>query len=272
MPLLALATDQFDMSASAKIRDQIDALDTKAGIDVTRDLDRVVPKMLDRGIHELFAGDAEAAMKTYDELVALAQRELGESPRVAEWNQEAGLIAQAAKHPDRAFDHFVHALAMWEHFGVKTPLVVKTFGSATRALFDLDRYRDAVTYATNGLELGVAIHDDEGVADRRIDLGEALLGAGDAVAARASLEQAVVWRQDHGAASTRGRAKVMLARALWSGSAADRKRALDLARSGRSDIAAAIALLDPKAPLTRYQKPGHDKLLADTDAWLRTHH
>jgi tetratricopeptide (TPR) repeat protein len=272
MPLLANVLDQVDPAQAVEVRKQLDALDAKADPRVSQGLDRKIPKLLDKAVHAMNSGDFEASARTYDALIAIGEHEIGASPRVAEWYRGAGVLAQIGGHLERAYAQFTHAFAIWDEFATRTKDVVATHGYSSRLLCDLGRYPEAVVHARKGLDLALELDDTESAAERRVDLGEGLLGTGDAAAARAPLEQALTWRQDHGAASARGRVKLLLARALWSDTASDRKRAIDLARSGRSDIAASIALLDPKSPVTRIAKPRQEKTLAAADAWLREHH
>src|SRR5262249_53547710 len=145
MPLLAYVLDQFAPDDATKLRAQIEALDAKSGADASG-LDRTIPKLLDQAMHQMNAGDLDGAARSFEDLIAIGEREIGKAPRVAEWYRSAGVLAQTRGHLDRAYDWYTRAFAVWTEFATKTVDVVNTHGYMARVLWELGRYPEAVVH------------------------------------------------------------------------------------------------------------------------------
>ena len=268
--LLAAVIGRYDVTEAARVRAQLDELDRQAGPAGEADMAlREVSLRIEAGLRLAFGGDLDGGIRIFEEITAIGERDDGFRPRVPGWHAWAGVLQQLGKHDDLAYRHFARAIELWDRLGVKSIDLATNLGRAAHALVRMKRPIDAVPLARRGIDVATELGSDDDATADRVELGEALVEAGDLAGAREVLEIAVAWRLDHGIAGARGRTKFALARALWP---TDRKRAVELARSGRSDLAAQIEKLangDRNFKLNGWLQY---ELLAAMDAWLRTHH
>jgi tetratricopeptide (TPR) repeat protein/predicted Ser/Thr protein kinase len=135
--------------------------------------------------------------------------------------------------------------------GPEHPLLGNISSNECEALNRLGRHAEALTACQHALAIWRAAGSDATIQSYGLTgLGLALLGEGRAAEAVAPLEQALPAREaGHLAPALQGEARFALARALWT-RAAERPRALALARQARTDCAS------------------DKKTLAEIDAWL----
>jgi tetratricopeptide (TPR) repeat protein len=141
------------------------------------------------------------------------------------------------------------ALAMAERvLGPDHPLVGNIYSNECEALNHLARFAEALPACQRALAIWRAAGSDATILSYGLTgVGLALLGQGKADEAIAPLEQAMPARAaGHLAPALQGETRFALARALWS-RAAERSRALGLARQARADCTAdakTVALID----------------------------
>ena len=268
--LLAAVIGRYDVTEAGRVRAQLDVLDRQAGPAGEADIAiREVSLRIEAGLRLAFGGDLAGGIRIFEEITEIGERDDGFRARLPGWHAWAGVLQQVGKHDDLAYRHFARAIELWDRLGVKSADLATNLGRAAHALVRIKRPIDAVPFARRGIDVATELGNQDSATDNRVELGEALVEAGDLAGAREVLELAVAWRLDHGIAGARGRSKFALARALWP---TDRKRAVELARSGRSDLAAQIEKLangDRNFKLNGWMQY---ELLAAMDAWLHAHH
>jgi eukaryotic-like serine/threonine-protein kinase len=195
----------------------------------------------------------ERALMAADRSIAVTRRLLGPDDLLTiTWEANKGNLLETAGKLDQALEADVHARERLEHLlGRDHPRVAALWNNEGEVLNLLGRY-DA---AEGAYQRAVQLFRQSGVnadvlAWALTGLGRALLGRMEPASAVAPLEEAQSIRiEKHVPPAQLGETRFALARAVWSGPA-DRRRALGLAASARSDY-------------------GDDKrAIAEIDAWL----
>jgi eukaryotic-like serine/threonine-protein kinase len=212
------------------------------------------------GVLRSMLGDLVAARALFERALAIREQALGpEHPDLADTvdavgaiDRELGDLAAARRYQERALAIRITAYGR-HHRKIATSL--SNIGSTAAASGDLDGAIDSYREALAVLEETVPADHPE-TAAACANLGGALLEAGELAPGRALLERAVaIFDRREGMQQNEAFARFELARALSGGSAAEQRRARELAEQALADHRAAT-----REPETRV-----------LEAWLADH-
>jgi eukaryotic-like serine/threonine-protein kinase len=210
---------------------------------------------------------ADASLRDYERAFRAVQQAAPDSIDVARAEQLFASALGAANRWDDALPHFEHVIALHEHLGLRNRDTVRMLWSAAFVLNQSHRFRDALAFASRGVQIADAIDDQRGLVDSLEQQGHAYVELSDLRAAREPLERANRLRDKlHETGAARGFTKFLLAIATWD---TDPARALDLAVAARVDLQGDESRVDPWAAPT-LTKTSRDRL-ENIRVWIDKH-
>jgi tetratricopeptide (TPR) repeat protein len=184
-----------------------------------------------------------------------------------------GLDHVLLDHEALALQHYERAVAIYTQLGQTDDRVENCLLELARIGILQGKTTEAVAWARRAVAIVQPRGNQLDMSLALAQLASALIAAGDAGGAREPAEQALALYEKTGAgAKWRGGVRFALAQALWSGDAADKRRALELAKSAIVDSRFSIEQLDARDALTPIYTRIKQRRIDAMEAWLRTHH